>query len=89
MTKQDEVWRCRKCGAVLGYFDGKDFLRIKYKDLVVYISSETKNSITRVERICRGCAAWNVTFLQGKKEGNTPLKEQLERVKDKIKVVES
>ena len=87
--KQLPIWRCRTCKAVLGFFEGNDMLRIKYKDLIVYISSETKRSLTKVERVCRFCGAWNIAWLKGKREGdNTPLKDQLEKIKDDIEVKE-
>jgi len=87
MAEKLPVWRCRTCKAILGFFEGGDLLRIKYKDLIVYVTSETRKSLTKVERICRFCGTWNVTWLKGKRESDSaPLKEQLERIRDDIEV---
>ena len=83
------VWLCNTCGAVLGFYMSpqKDGVRIKYKDLLVYVTPEP-GSIAKVERACRQCGAWNVIYVRaGKRFQNKPLQEQLEAVKDKIAVV--
>lgn len=51
-------WKCAACFAILGYTDSnKEMLRIKYKDLYVYIIGG------EVTQICRSCGKANtVTY---------------------------
>ncbi len=51
-------WKCAACFAILGYTDaGREMLRIKYKDLYVYIRGG------EVTQICRSCGKANtVTY---------------------------
>jgi len=47
-------WLCETCGFVLGYSDpNKNVIRIKYKDLYLWIEGG------RVSNICRRCGAIN------------------------------
>ena len=52
--KMPHAWRCRECRSILAMADEKkEVLRIKYKDLYVFIEGG------KVTVLCRGCGALN------------------------------
>ncbi len=56
------AWKCGACFAILGYTDAsREVLRIKYKDLYVYINGG------EVTEICRGCGKANTVTYDVKK----------------------
>ncbi len=56
------AWKCGACFAVLGYTDAnKETLRIKYKDLYVYVSGGI------VTQICRSCGKANTVTSEAEK----------------------
>ena len=53
----DQTWQCRKCGARLGFYcQETDTLRIRHKDLVVYVQVGIGGSVSVP---CRSCAEMN------------------------------
>ena len=58
-------WRCSECNAVLGFLDGSDILRIKYKDLYFFVFSLTGAS--QVKCLCRRCGKVNVIMVKATK----------------------
>lgn len=57
MRSRDTVWACTSCGAKLGmYSEEKDELRLRYKELAIYMIPGVGGSI-RVP--CRRCAELN------------------------------
>ncbi len=56
------AWKCTACFAILGYTDAsREVLRIKYKDLYVYVNGG------EVTEICRGCGKANTVTYDVKK----------------------
>ncbi len=56
------AWKCSACCKVLGYTDpNKEVLRIKYKDLYIYVKGG------EVTEICRYCGKANVVVYDEKK----------------------
>lgn len=54
---RDRVWACANCGARLGLYDeGRDQLRVRYKDFVVYITPGV-GGVVKVP--CRRCGDEN------------------------------
>ena len=48
------AWTCKSCKSILGFLDAnKETLRIKYKDLFIYIKGGS------VQIICRSCGQMN------------------------------
>lgn len=57
LRSRDTVWACTSCGAKLGmYCDEKDELRLRYKELAIYMVPGVGGSV-RVP--CRRCAELN------------------------------
>ncbi len=55
------AWKCLACGKILGYTDNdKQILRIKYKDLYIYVKGG------EVTEICRYCGKLNHVVSQDK-----------------------
>lgn len=55
---RDRVWACANCAARLGLYDeGRDQLRVRYKDFVVYVTPGVGGS---VKVPCRRCGEENV-----------------------------
>lgn len=53
----DQFWLCKRCGAKLAFFDHeKDEMRIRFRDLFVYVTPGDGGSIRYV---CRGCGYVN------------------------------
>ncbi len=56
------AWKCVACFAILGYTDAsREVLRIKYKDLYVYVNGG------EVTEICRSCGKANTVTYEVKK----------------------
>lgn len=57
VSMKDSVWACTNCGAKLGVYNSEsDELRLRYKELAVYMVPGTGGSIMVP---CRRCAAMN------------------------------
>ncbi len=57
-----DAWKCLACNKVLGYTDSdKQILRIKYKDLYIYVKGG------EVTEICRYCGKANHVISDDKK----------------------
>lgn len=65
MSNQSNVWKCSSCGAVLGYLDGTDILRIKYKDLYFYVNVIRGASL--IKCLCRKCGKVNEVMAKAMK----------------------
>jgi len=73
-TLSNNEWRCENCRAILGYFDGEDILRIKYKDLYFFVFSIT--GTTQVKSLCRKCGKINSIFVKsGKSQPSSSIVE--------------
>ena len=56
------AWKCIECFKILGYTDAdREVLRIKYKDLYIYINGGV------VTEICRFCGKANTVTYDAKK----------------------
>lgn len=54
---RDAIWGCKKCGSRLGIYDpDTDELRIRYKDLFVYVQAGEGGY---VKIVCRSCSFLN------------------------------
>lgn len=62
MKQSPQTWRCDKCGALLGFTDPSDVLRIKYKDAYTLISVITGKAEVKV--VCRRCGYINAKILK-------------------------
>ncbi|RLI16865.1 hypothetical protein DRO41_00200 [Candidatus Bathyarchaeota archaeon] len=62
MKQNPQTWRCDKCGALLGFVDLPDVLRIKYKDAYTLINVVTGK--TEVKVVCRKCGFINTKILK-------------------------
>lgn len=56
------AWKCSACYGVLGYTDSnKEILRIKYRDLYIYVRGG------EVTEICRHCGKTNTVISDNKR----------------------
>lgn len=57
VAQVDEVWQCVKCGQRLGFYDpSNDLLRIRHKDLTVYVEVGVGGVVSVP---CRACSELN------------------------------
>lgn len=57
IAQADESWQCVKCGSRLGYYDrSDDTLRIRHKDLTLWVQVGLGG---RVSVVCRSCGELN------------------------------
>jgi len=65
LNDQSRAWKCSSCGSVLGYLDGTDILRIKYKDLYFYVNVIKGASL--IKCLCRKCGKVNEVIAKSMK----------------------
>lgn len=62
MTKVEErKWECSNCHSTLGFIDGTDILRLKYKDLYFFVNVLIGTSQVKV--LCRKCGKINTLII--------------------------
>lgn len=63
---QDQPWQCRKCGALLGYYDTEDdVLRVKHKEFAAHVHLGPGGFFTTR---CRSCVENNTVHWESNPE---------------------
>ncbi len=77
--RTDQVaWRCESCNSILGYIDGTDILRVKYKDLYFFVN--VISGASQVKCLCRKCGNVNDLIVKSQRKMEAPSVVELKKL---------